>query len=298
MVTVTMNNDDRSYGEKTWPFTDDFIFMMVMQNAGICRDFLRMVLPEEEFEEVKVRPPENPIFADELENFTVEMQKTMKFAKDKHGVRLDALAKAANQWAAIEMQTWKEPELGKRSRYYRCNMDLDQLETGADYKELKRSYVIFICTYDPFGEDSPVYHFQSWDVKNHLNIGDDAYTIVLNTRCSSEKVPAELKAFYEYINDPSRSEGSKLVRDIDERVQKYNSQEWRIKRMRFDELRREQYELGVAKGHADERETLNKLNDLLLESGRLDDLKKSLKDKAFQQNLLEEFGLAEDKTKE
>ena len=41
----TIDND------KMWPFTDDFIFMMVMQSAGICRDFLRMILPEEDFEE-------------------------------------------------------------------------------------------------------------------------------------------------------------------------------------------------------------------------------------------------------
>jgi len=289
---------DKDYDDKWWPFTDDFIFMMVMQSAEICRDFLQMVLPEEGFEEVRVRPQGNLFFTDDnangAENFTIETQKTLKFAKDRHGVRLDALAKAENKWAAIEMQTWKEPALGKRSRYYKCNMDLDQLETGSEYRDLKRSYVIFICTYDPFGQGSPVYYFQSWDVKNRLNIGDEAYTIVLNTSCSHDKVPENLMAFYEYVNDPSRSEGSELVRNINERVQKYNSQEWRVKRMRFEELRREQYE----KGLSDATERLNKLTVLLAGQGRVDDLIKAASDGEFQKKLLQEFGLSKKESNE
>lgn len=196
------------------------------------------------------------------------------------------------------MQTWKESALGKRSRYYKCNMDLDQLGTGADYKELKKNYVIFICTYDPFGQDSPVYYFQSWDIKNCLNIGDDAYTIVLNTRCTAEKVPAELKACYEYVNDPDLKDGSELVRNIDERVRKYNSQEWRVKRMRFDELRREQYELGIEKGASDMQEKLNKLTILLAGKGRMDDIVKAASDAEFQEQLMKEFGLTVTKKSE
>ena len=61
--------------------------------------------------------------------------------------------------------------------------------------------------------------------------------------------------------------------------------------MRFDELRREQYELGVAKGAADMQEQLNKLTSLLLSANRIDELKKAAEDTAFQQQLLEEFGL-------
>ena len=280
--------------DKFWTFEDDFIFMMVMQDAKICTEFLRMVLPEEDFEEVKVHPQENPLFIDPSlaeGNFCVETQKTLKFQRDKHGVRLDALAKGAKQWSSIEMQNWKETALGKRTRYYRCNTDLDQLSAGADYSELKDSYVIFICTYDPFGKDEPVYSFQSWDCKNNLNLGDSAFTIVLNTKCSPEKVPPELRAFYDYMNDSSKCEGSQLVKDIDDRVRKYNTNDWRVKRMRFEELRLEQYEKGLAEGAAEMQERLNKLLVLLAEDGRLEDAVKAASDPAFQQQLLEEFGL-------
>ena len=122
---------------------------------------------------------------------------------------------------------------------------------------------------------------------------------MLNTSCSPEKVPEELKAFYAYVNDPSKCEGSQLVRDIDERVRKYNEQDWRVKRMRFDELRREQYEQGLAEGKeigkeigaADMQGRLNKLILLLSESGRAEDILKAAADPDFQEQLLKELGI-------
>ena len=88
------NNKNTEFEETMWPFTDDFIFMMVMQDANVCSGFLKMVLPEEDFAEIKMRPQENPFFRDESVAYTevlppvsVETQKTMKFQRDKHGVR-------------------------------------------------------------------------------------------------------------------------------------------------------------------------------------------------------------------
>ena len=40
-----------------------------------------------------------------------------------------------------------------------------------------------------------------------------------------------------------------------------------------------------------DRRVLNRLNDLLLEDGRIEDLKRSTKDIDFQQKLLDEYGL-------
>ena len=49
---------------------------------------------------------------------------------------------------------------------------------------------------------------------------------------------------------------------------------------------------GFEQGAAQATERLNKLNNLLLEADRIADLKRSAKEPAFQQQLLEEFGLA------
>ena len=71
--------------------------------------------------------------------------------------------KSDKLWAEIEMQTGESPPLDKRARYYHANMDLDFLEQGRPYDDLKPSYVIFICIFDRFKRDEPVYFFRSWD---------------------------------------------------------------------------------------------------------------------------------------
>ena len=52
--------------------------------------------------------------------------------------------------------------------------------------------------------------------------------------------------------------------------------------------------IGLEKGREEATERLNKLGVLLEEAGRVDDLLRSMRDPAYQQYLLEEFGLNED----
>lgn len=96
----------------------------------------------------------------------------------------DAYVQSEELWAEIEMQVYKGDHLGKRSRYYCANMDVDMLMAGADYKDLKKSYVILICTYDYMGKEAPVYFFQKYDVKNDLPFTDESYILILNTSCN------------------------------------------------------------------------------------------------------------------
>ena len=165
-----------------------------------------------------------------------------------HGVRLDAFIKSGNVWAEIELQTYTGDHIAKRSRYYQANMDLDFLNEGHKYRELPRSYVIFICTYDYIGADLPVYCFEKFDRQNFLQFGDEAYSIILNTACSPEKVPEPLKALFEYINDPTKGSGDALVDDIDRQVSRFNTDEWRRRHMTLQELMDRNYEQGLEQG--------------------------------------------------
>lgn len=273
------NNRDNSIYDSPYfrPFTNDKIFMNVMRSPKICRALLELILPNEEIGAIRIKKSDNPFLdnsaideeADEsagesdgndetseqtnaFENLRVETQRTLKLEADAHGVRFDAFVESSKLWADIEMQTDNDSMIDKRARYYHANMDLDFLAQGQPYKDLKPSYVIFICTFDRFKMDEPVYFFRSWDVEKGLPLGDLSYTIVLNTKCSSEKVPKALKPFYEYLNDPKKNQASELTRMIDERVRKFNSSEWRQKYMTFEyilnEHRRESFAEGEAAG--------------------------------------------------
>ena len=149
------------------------------------------------------------------------------------------------------MQTVSNLPLGKRARYYQSNMDLDCLEKGADYTALKKCYVIFICTFDYFKKDAPVYFFQSWDIEKNLPLDDFSYKIVLNAACSPDKVPEKLKPLYAYLNDPRQSQVSPLTRMIDARVKKFNTDEWRRKYMTFEYMLKERERIGIEQGRAE-----------------------------------------------
>lgn len=58
----------------------------------------------------------------------------------------------------VEMQMSDTLELPKRSRYYQSVCDMDSLEAGKFYSDLKESYVIFICPFDLFGKELPCYN--------------------------------------------------------------------------------------------------------------------------------------------
>ena len=279
---MTENNRDNSiYDSPNFlPFTNDKIFMNVMRSPKICRALLELILPNEEIGAIRIKKSDNPFLdnsaideeadesagesevsddaseqTDALENLSVETQKTLKLEADAHGVRFDAFVESSKLWADIEMQTSDGSELDIRARYYHANMDLDFLEQGRPYDDLKPSYVIFICIFDRFKRDEPVYFFRSWDVEKGLPLDDLSYTIVLNTKCSSEKVPEALKPFYEYLNDPKKNQASELTRMIDERVRKFNSDGWRKKYMTFEymlnERERKGLELGIEQGRSE-----------------------------------------------
>ncbi len=238
--------------------------MNVMRSPKICRALLELILPNEEIGAIRLKKSDNPLIDNSEidegadENLSVETQKTLKLETDAHGVRFDAFVASSKLWADIEMQTDNDSKIDKRARYYHANMDLDFLEQGQSYENLKPSYVIFFCTFDRFKRDEPVYFFRSWDVEKGLLLDDLSYTIVLNTKCSPEKVPEALKPFYEYLNDPKKNEASELTRMIDERVRKFNSDEWRKKYMTFEYILNEQKRESFAEGAAQKQREIAK----------------------------------------
>ena len=271
------------------PFTNDLMFALVTRDVEICRGLLERIIPDTKFGEIRLESSEHPLFSDEP--LTVEQQKSLKLDLDAHGVRFDAYAKSEKMWAEIEMQAYTETHIGKRSRFYHANMDMDFLEAGQPYERLKPSYVIFICTYDYMGADEAVYYFQKFDVKNQLPFDDAQYTIVLNTKCTLEKVPEQLKPLFAYINDSSQVNGDPFIQSLHKRVERFNTSDWRRKQMTLQELMDRKYDRGKVEGRIEGESRVNRLNKLLIEAGRIDDLVKAADDMEFQEQLFKEFNL-------
>ena len=80
----------------------------------------------------------------------------------------------------IEMQAadMLEGELPLRTRYYQSLIDMATLAKGHTYMELKRSYIIFLCAFDPFGEGRKMYTFS-----NHCHESENLELGKSLTRC-------------------------------------------------------------------------------------------------------------------
>ena len=87
------------------------------------------------------------------------------------------------------MQKGKRKNLAKRSSYYQGSIDLDMISKGEDYTKLKKSFVVFICTFDPFDKGRHLYTFENRcneDVS--LVLGDETTKVFLNTRGTLQDV--------------------------------------------------------------------------------------------------------------
>ena len=120
------------------------------------------------------------------------------------------------------MQVESEADLPLRIRYYHASKDVESLHSGDDYRKLKPGYVIFLCLFDHCGEGEAAYHFQTMEEKFHLPLNDNQFTILLNLKCSKDRVPEQLKSFYQYVDNGDAGDDA-FTRRLKELVDRANA---------------------------------------------------------------------------
>jgi len=174
---------------KTWEeltISDNFLFQNIMQDRGVCKRFIEKLL------HIKI----NDIQYQQYE-------KTVDLTPENKAVRLDVYVETdAGEIIDIEMQTSnKESDwLSKRARYYGSMLDLSALKKGKDYVELKNSYVIFVCTFDPFGFNRKLYTFRNTCKEENIELNDGTEKIFLNTRGKLGVVDEDIDNFLKYVD--------------------------------------------------------------------------------------------------
>ena len=79
-------------------------------------------------------------------------------------------------------------------------MDVDCLLRGQSYAELKDSYVLFICTQDPFNKGFPVYTFENTcREESGLFLADKSYKVFYNASAYGKEKDDELHALLRYL---------------------------------------------------------------------------------------------------
>lgn len=121
------------------------------------------------------------------------------------------------------MQRSDNPALPLRCRFYSSIMDVKGLKAGENYSDLKKSYVIFICEFDFFRMNEPIYTFTRTEKDLGLPLGDDSYIIILNTKSTKDGIPTGLKNLFDYINEGKIAKDDAFIKSVDAVVESLQS---------------------------------------------------------------------------
>ena len=186
---------------------DSFLFGKVMSDTEICRMVLEKIL------NVPIKKVVFPV-----------TKKITDIAPDSRNIRLDACINDEQETIySVEMLCCKDEELLKKARYFQCNIDSDIILSGKRCTKLKKSYIIFICTFDPFSDGRHIYTFENRCLEDlSLALGDETTEIFLSTKGEKDDVDDEIKDFLAYIENSTdacaQQTSSPLVRAIHKRV--------------------------------------------------------------------------------
>ena len=80
-------------------------------------------------------------------------------------------------------------------------IDIDNLLKGASYTSLNESYIIFLCTFDPFEKGLPHYTFKTRCLQDsEVDIKDGAIKEIFNATAYATEQDVEISAFLKYID--------------------------------------------------------------------------------------------------
>ena len=182
---------------------NNFMFGLVMEKQELCKKLIECILG------IKIKSISY-----------MEHEKSFEANLRSKGIRLDLFVIDEDGVAYdIEMQmdnSYKE-FLGRRTRYYVSTMDNNALKKGERYSQLRKSYVIFICNFDPFGRGLAKYTFNAICNEDHSLVLDDGVTrVFINTEGDRHRISKELASLIGYISTGEVTDD--YTKDLDEEV--------------------------------------------------------------------------------
>ncbi len=190
--------------------SSDFIFKLVFNHKQLAKKLIEKILG--------------------ISITTLTVLQSEKFVlngkKDGKAVRLDIFAKDdEGRGYDIEMQSSNDPNdpLPLRARYYVSMLDQEAINKGEHYRELKQTYVIFICNFALFGGKRRLYTFNfRCNEDPSIKLNDNSTIVFLCSKGKSNSgIDKDIVSFLDYINDDTQIK-SNFVKEIDKRVNQLN----------------------------------------------------------------------------
>ena len=235
--SYTMNEIQKEQTlEEKWEnatIANNFIFYKVMRNnPDVCQELLEILL---EFK---------------IERIEMSQEEEINVDFGSKGIRMDVYAKDSDGQKAynIELQAKDTKELPERARYYQGVMDVDLLKSGQDYKDLKTTFIVFICVDDIFEKGLAKYTFENLCVEDpKIKMGDRAYKYFFISQNCDKLLDEEQKAFLKMVsnNKSSNAFTDKVKKLVDNA--KRNTQ-WRKQFMDWEREKTYSFNRGLEQG--------------------------------------------------
>ena len=221
---------------KNATIANNFIFYKVMHNnPDVCKELLEILL------QIKI------------DHIVMQTEETIEVDYDKKGIRLDVYAEGATKAYNLEMQATDKGELPERARYYQGILDVQALDHGDDYKDLKDSYVIFICVPDIFGKGLAKYTFENLCLENpEIQLNDRAYKYFFIAKNYDKILDEKQKAFLKLVMSSKEKGTNSFTEKVSRLVEeaKQNSQ-WRKQFMEWEREMAYKFREGKQEGKAE-----------------------------------------------
>ena len=307
-----------------YPFTRQLMFAKVMEDPTLCKEFIQRLFSDRPVKDVVFREVVtvtteatlipgifskyirlDVLFEDDFCWYNVEMQVAGE----------DDLAKRARYYSSVIDVTHLEKaepygNLKPSFVIFLCSFDyygkneaiysFERFDKKLQLPCGDESFIIILNTICP-SEKVPE---ELRSLFNYINTEDvapgDWFVEMIHDRVlkfqSDEEVAFNMTLEEEYLRKCTLAAQKGIAKGMEEGIAKgmeeglAKGREEGLAKGREEGLAKGMEE-GIAKGREEERERINALNERLLEAGRIDDIRKSLQDSGFQQQLLEEFGL-------
>ena len=254
-------------------FVNNYVFQEVLKNKELCKYLIERIL-HIQIKDIRYLIAERHINSARISSKSIRLD---VYVENQEGTVLDIEMQVTGDNSTVYFDKDEATVikgLPLRTRYYQSLISMDMLKQGMKYRELRKSYVIFICTFDPFGKGLPMYHF-TYRCKedNTLEMGDLTENIYLNARAADKAEDAALADFLCYVN--SGKAGSEFTQAIDAETKRVtNDEDWReryetwemdLKIIQEDAEKKGEkrgMEQGVKKGRIDTAKALKKQGKL------------------------------------
>ena len=180
-------------------------------------------------------------------NFDAKGVRFDVYVEDEEGSRYD-----------VEMQSVQTEQelLALRSRYYASMMDVDATNKGDNYRDMKKTVVIFLCNFAIFDGKLRQYNFIRCARQNKaLELKDNTEIIFLSSKGDkSDIIDEDIASFLDYMNGKTKTDNL-FVKSIDKEVKAVNKDPT-IRRniMKWEMKLREEREAGLEIGLEQEKE--------------------------------------------